>query len=61
MARKFWKRNEKGELVEFFPNKFNWEDGKINNHINMRTTWSGQTKIEFSETSMQDSIDEMNK
>tara|TARA_Y100000004_G_C8799314_1_gene362668 strand:+ start:481 stop:687 length:207 start_codon:yes stop_codon:yes gene_type:complete len=25
---------------------------KISDHINMRTTWSGQTKIEFSQTTV---------
>ena len=61
MARKFWKRNEKGELVEFFPNKFNWEEGPINNHINMRTTWSGTTKVEFNAVTMDESIKKMNE
>jgi hypothetical protein len=26
--------------------------GKVSNHINMRTTWSGQTKVEFSQTTI---------
>ena len=30
--------------------------GKISNHINMRTTWSGQTKVEFNQTTMADDI-----
>ena len=29
--------------------------------INMRTTWSGQTKVEFSQTTMGESINKMNK
>ncbi len=29
------------------------------NFINMRTTWSGQTKMEFNTTSMSDSINKM--
>ena len=28
--------------------------------INMRTTWSGQTKVEFSQQTMDESINEMN-
>lgn len=28
--------------------------------INMRTTWSGQTKVEFTTQSMDESINEMN-
>ena len=35
--------------------------GKISNHINMRTTWSGQTKVEFNETTIDESIKKMNK
>ena len=33
---------------------------KISNYINMRTTVSGTTKIEFSTTTMNDSINYMN-
>ena len=27
-------------------------NSKISDYINMRTTWSGQTKVEFSQTTM---------
>lgn len=37
-----------------FGNKF-----KVGNHINMRTTWSGTTKMEFRETTMADSMTDM--
>ena len=30
------------------------------NHVNMRTTWSGTTKVEFSETTMDQDIAERN-
>ena len=30
------------------------------NNINMRKTWSGQTKVEFNETTIEDSIKRMN-
>ena len=30
------------------------------NHVNMRTTWSGQTKIEFNTTTIDESIKRMN-
>ena len=33
---------------------------KTSNYINMRTTWSGQTKVEFSQQTMDESINEMN-
>ena len=60
MARIRWERNDKGELVPYEPKKFKFSDGAINNHINMRTTWSGQTKVEFSQTTMDKDIAERN-
>ena len=33
---------------------------KTSNYINMRTTWSGQTQVEFSQQTMDESINEMN-
>jgi hypothetical protein len=32
---------------------------KTSNHVNMRTTWSGQTQVEFSQQSMQESVEGM--
>jgi len=32
----------------------------IRNHVNMRTTWSGTTKVEFSQTTMADDIAQRN-
>ena len=60
MARRYWKRNEEGKLVEFFPNQRSFADGSIGNHINMRKTWSGQTKVEFSQTTMDQDIADRN-
>ena len=37
-----------------FGNKF-----KVGNHINMRTTWSGQTQVEFTQQSIQESVEGM--
>ena len=34
---------------------------KASNHINMRKTWSGTTKIEFSTTTMEQDIADRNK
>ena len=34
---------------------------KTSDHVNMRTTWSGQTKIEFSETTIDKSVENMNR
>ena len=30
--------------------------GDTRNHVNMRTTWSGQTKVEFNQTTMAEDI-----
>ena len=32
----------------------------VRNHVNMRTTWSGTTKIEFSNTTMEEDINRRN-
>ena len=56
MARIRWERNEEGELVPYKPKKFKFSEGAVNNHINMRKTWSGQTKVEFSQTTMDQDI-----
>ena len=34
--------------------------GKVSNHINMRNTWSGQTQVEFSQTTMDKDIADRN-
>ena len=34
--------------------------GNISDYINMRTTWSGQTKVEFSQTTIDEDIAERN-
>ena len=33
---------------------------RTSNHVNMRTTWSGQTKVEFSQTTMDQDIADRN-
>ena len=33
---------------------------KTSNYINMRTTWSGQTKVEFSQTTIEEDIKQRN-
>ena len=35
--------------------------GKVSDHINMRTTWSGQTQVEFSKTTMDKDIAQRNR
>ena len=34
--------------------------GTVSDHINMRTTWSGQTQVEFNQTTMDEDIKERN-
>ena len=52
---------KKTKVVEVTKERLNARRSKLGTYINMRKTWSGQTKVEFSETSMEDSINEMNK
>ena len=33
---------------------------RTSNHVNMRTTWSGQTKVEFSQTTIDQDIADRN-
>ena len=40
--------------------KFNFMHRDTRNHVNMRTTWSGQTKVEFSQTTMDQDIKDRN-
>ena len=35
--------------------------GNISDYINMRKTWSGQTKVEFSQTTIDEDIKQMNR
>ena len=35
--------------------------GKLSDYINMRKTWSGQTKVEFSKTTIDKDIEERNR
>ncbi len=41
-------------------NYVNKKRNKASDHINMRNTWSGTTKVEFSETTMEQDIAERN-
>ena len=56
MSRIRWERNKDGKLVPYKPKKFDFSNGAVNNHINMRKTWSGTTKVEFSQTTMDEDI-----
>tara|TARA_Y100000310_G_scaffold252293_1_gene258976 strand:- start:31 stop:234 length:204 start_codon:yes stop_codon:yes gene_type:complete len=49
-----------GKITECECGKIFGAAGKISNHINMRNTWSGQTQVEFSQTTMDKDIAERN-
>tara|TARA_R110002020_G_scaffold450878_1_gene664602 strand:- start:202 stop:405 length:204 start_codon:yes stop_codon:yes gene_type:complete len=50
-----------GRLAECKCGKVFGLNKNISDHINMRTTWSGQTQVEFSQTTMDADIAERNK
>ena len=59
MSRKIYVYNkDEGKWVEAnkAPSKFD----DTRNHVNMRTTWSSQTKVEFSQTTMDQDIADRN-
>ena len=49
---------EKGKVVELKEVPANLNNTK--DHVNMRTTWSGQTQVEFSQTTMDQDIADRN-
>ena len=49
---------EKGKVVELKQAPVNLNNTK--DHVNMRTTWSGQTQVEFSQTTMDQDIADRN-
>ena len=49
---------EKGKDVEVDKVPVRIDD--IRNHVNMRKTWSGQTKVEFSQITMDEDIAQRN-
>jgi len=51
------KETKKWEEANSAPSKPN----NTKDHVNMRTTWSGQTKVEFNQTTMEKDIASRNK
>ena len=49
---------EKGKCVEVKHPPLKYDDTR--NHVNMRTTWSSQTKVEFSQTTIDEDIAQRN-
>ena len=50
----------KGEIKQCECDKVFGSGSKVSNHINMRTTWSGQTQVEFSQKTMDQDIADRN-
>ena len=51
----------KGEAKQCKCGKVFGTNSKISNYINMRNSWSGQTKVEFSQTTIDQDIADRNK
>ena len=49
---------EKGKVVELKQAPVNFNNTK--DHVNMRTTWSSQTQVEFSQTTIDQDIADRN-
>ena len=49
---------KKGKVVEVKEPPIRVDDTR--NHVNMRTTWSGQTQVEFSQTTIDEDIAQRN-
>ena len=50
---------EKGKVIELSEIPISTDDTR--NYVNMRKTWSGQTKVEFSQTTIDQDIADRNK
>ena len=49
---------EKGKVIELSEIPISTDDTR--NYVNMRKTWSGQTKVEFSQTTIDQDIKDRN-
>ena len=54
----FMFNKDEGKVVEVKDTPIQFDDTR--NHVNMRTTWSSQTKVEFSQTTMDQDIADRN-
>ena len=54
----FMFNKDEGKVVEIKDIPIQFDDTR--NHVNMRTTWSSQTKVEFSQTTMDEDIAQRN-
>ena len=54
----FMFNKDEGKVVEIKDTPIQFDDTR--NHVNMRTTWSGQTQVEFSQKTMDQDIADRN-
>ena len=54
----FMFNKDEGKVVEVKDAPIQFDDTR--NHVNMRTTWSSQTKVEFSQTTIDQDIADRN-
>ena len=54
----FMFNKDEGKVVEVKDTPIQFDDTR--NHVNMRTTWSSQTQVEFSQTTMDQDIADRN-
>ena len=54
----FMFNKDEGKVVEIKDTPIQFDDTR--NHVNMRTTWSSQTQVEFSQTTMDEDIAQRN-
>ena len=50
----------RGEIKQCKCDRVFGSGAKISDHINMRTTWSGQTQMEFTQTTIDEDIKQRN-
>tara|TARA_R100000742_G_C4265074_1_gene83054 strand:- start:665 stop:859 length:195 start_codon:yes stop_codon:yes gene_type:complete len=55
------KNKKKVVPIEKVTNKVELKSNNCANYVNMRKTWSGQTQVEFSSTTMEQDIADRNK
>ena len=54
----FMFNKDEGKVVEIKDTPIQFDDTR--NHVNMRTTWSSQTQVEFSQTTIDQDIADRN-
>ena len=57
----YWDKCKKVIKPNSFDHEFELTRNNTKNYVNIRTTWSGTTKLEFNTTTMDESIEKMRK